>query len=245
MFDPYHKWLGIPRDQRPPNYYQLLGVSPDEKDPEVIEEVALMRIAHLRNYQLGPHAEECSRLLRELGEASETLCDPEKRAAYDAKTLPRHEIEPDSHPEIDDITAASRDEVQRAPAPPFTPAPPEPRETIPPKATFDFPSSGRSGPPERVPPVVTPQPTPPRRVPAHRPEDKLIQELSSKALSELRRPPDPEEETFAALVRRLFEEWREQLPPWWPTFLRRAGVALVLVALSVVVFYLVKSLSIW
>ena len=41
MFDPYHKWLGIPKDQRPPTHYQLLGISPTEQDREVIEEFYL------------------------------------------------------------------------------------------------------------------------------------------------------------------------------------------------------------
>ena len=43
MFDPYHKWLAIAKDQRPPTYYQLLGISPHEADPEVIEEAAIRR----------------------------------------------------------------------------------------------------------------------------------------------------------------------------------------------------------
>ncbi len=33
MFDAYHRWLGIPKDQRPPTHYQLLAIPPDEKDP--------------------------------------------------------------------------------------------------------------------------------------------------------------------------------------------------------------------
>ena len=41
MFDPYHKWLGIPKDQRPPTFYQLLGITPGEEDVEVIEEAAI------------------------------------------------------------------------------------------------------------------------------------------------------------------------------------------------------------
>ncbi len=203
MFDPYHKWLGIPRDQRPPTYYQMLGISPDEEDPEVIEEAALMRIAHVRNYQLGPHAEESSRLLRELGEASETLCDPEQRAAYDAATLPRHRTELDSRPEIEDITAA---------------------------------------PPEPTSPSAISQPTSPRPVSAHRPEDELIQKLSNEALNDLRQPLDPQNETFWQLAYQLFQEWLEQLPPWWPTLLRRPAAVLVLVVLSVVVFRLMDWL---
>ena len=27
QFDPYHKWLGIPPEEQPPNYYRLLGVA--------------------------------------------------------------------------------------------------------------------------------------------------------------------------------------------------------------------------
>jgi hypothetical protein len=85
MFDPYHKWLAIPPDQRPPTHYQLLAVSPAEKDPEVIEEAALQRIAHLRSYQIGPHAKECTRLLNEIAQAKVVLLNPAKRQEYDAQ----------------------------------------------------------------------------------------------------------------------------------------------------------------
>ena len=56
MFDPYHKWLGIPPGRRPPTHYQLLGIAPEEQDPEVIEEAAIRQTAHVRTYQIGPHA---------------------------------------------------------------------------------------------------------------------------------------------------------------------------------------------
>jgi hypothetical protein len=85
MFDPYHKWLGIPRDQRPPTYYQLLGISADEEDPEVIEEAAIRQTAHLRTYQNGPQAHECVRLLNEIAQARTTLLSPARRQAYDAR----------------------------------------------------------------------------------------------------------------------------------------------------------------
>ena len=35
-FDPYRKWLGIPTEKRPPSHYDLLGVSLDEEDADVI-----------------------------------------------------------------------------------------------------------------------------------------------------------------------------------------------------------------
>lgn len=87
-FDPYHKWLGVPTDQRPPTNYQLLAISPDEQDGEVIEEAGMMRSAHLRSFQTGPHADECTRLLTEIAAAVDTLRDPHKRTAYDS-TLPK------------------------------------------------------------------------------------------------------------------------------------------------------------
>src|SRR5262245_23076345 len=85
MFDPYHKWLAIPAGERPPTHYQLLGVAPTETDAEVIEEAVLQRTAHLRAYQLGPHAQECTRLLNEIAHAKVVLLNPEKRKEYDAQ----------------------------------------------------------------------------------------------------------------------------------------------------------------
>src|SRR6266446_6275034 len=83
MFDPYHKWLGIPKDQRPPTYYQLLGVAPNEIDPEVIDEAAVRQTTHIRAYQIGPHAAECTKLLNEIAQAKLVLLNPAKRKAYD------------------------------------------------------------------------------------------------------------------------------------------------------------------
>lgn len=82
-FDPYHKWLGIPKTQRPPTHYQLLAIAPSETDPEVIEEAALGRTNHLRLYQSGQHAARCARLLEEIAAAANVLLDPAKRAEYD------------------------------------------------------------------------------------------------------------------------------------------------------------------
>ena len=87
MFDPYHKWLGIAKEEQPPTHYRLLGINASEKDPEVIEEAAIRQTTHVRTNQLGPHAEHCTRLLNEIARARSTLLDPEKRRQYDA-TLP-------------------------------------------------------------------------------------------------------------------------------------------------------------
>jgi hypothetical protein len=83
MFDPYHRWLAIPRDQRPPTYYQLLGIARDETDREVIEEAALRQTSHVRTYQTGPYAQQCQTLLNEIGQAKVTLLHPQKRREYD------------------------------------------------------------------------------------------------------------------------------------------------------------------
>lgn len=84
-FDPYHRWLAIPPGQRPPTYYQLLGITPTETDVEVIEEAALRQTSHVRLYQTGPYAQQAARLLNELGQARATLLNAEKRRDYDAR----------------------------------------------------------------------------------------------------------------------------------------------------------------
>ena len=79
-FDPYRKWLGIPKTQGPPTFYQLLGLTPGESDTEVIEEAAIRQTTHLRAYQVGPHADDCTRLLNEISAARQVLVNPQKRA---------------------------------------------------------------------------------------------------------------------------------------------------------------------
>jgi hypothetical protein len=121
MFDPYHKWLSIPRDQRPPTHYQLLGIAPDEDDPEVIDEAAIRQTAHVRMYQSGPQAQECSRLLNEIALARATLLDPVRRRAYDAglrvgKDEPPACLETGGEPWdlLDDLTDSAPPRVGRA-----------------------------------------------------------------------------------------------------------------------------------
>lgn len=49
-FDGYHKWLGIPPKDQPPNHYRLLGIELFENDDDVIEGAADQRISHLRTF---------------------------------------------------------------------------------------------------------------------------------------------------------------------------------------------------
>src|SRR5688572_22794031 len=87
-FDPYLTWLGSPPTQRPPTYYQLLGVDTAITDPEVVKALALQRIAYVRNFQRGVHGELCARILEELAEAERILGDAARRAEYDRTLNP-------------------------------------------------------------------------------------------------------------------------------------------------------------
>lgn len=83
-FDPYHKWLGIPPKEQPPNHYRLLGINPFETDADVISHAADQRMAHLRSFQNGPQASLSQRLLNEISQARVTLLNPAQKVNYDA-----------------------------------------------------------------------------------------------------------------------------------------------------------------
>lgn len=83
-FDPYYRWLGIPREEQPANYYRLLGLKVFEQDPEVIQTAADRQMAHLRTFQSGEHLGECQRMLNEVSGARLALLHPKKKSAYDA-----------------------------------------------------------------------------------------------------------------------------------------------------------------
>ncbi|HND53260.1 MAG TPA: hypothetical protein PLV92_12710, partial [Pirellulaceae bacterium] len=84
-FDPYRKWLGIPPEEQPPNFYRLLGIPLFETDPDVIENAAHRQMAYVRTFQTGRHAEQSQRLLNELAAAKVCLMNPDRKAAYDAE----------------------------------------------------------------------------------------------------------------------------------------------------------------
>ncbi len=82
-FDPYYKWLAVPPEDQPPDFYQLVGVHTFEADPDVIENAADQRMVHLRTFQSGKHSEESQKLLNEVAAAKIVLLNPEKKAKYD------------------------------------------------------------------------------------------------------------------------------------------------------------------
>jgi hypothetical protein len=105
-FDPYHKWLGIPPEEQPPHHYRLLGISLFETDPDVIEAAADQRMAHLRGYQTGRHAELSQSLLNAVAAARVCLLNPAQHAAYDRQLQSRLVADtspPPQAPGFDDV----------------------------------------------------------------------------------------------------------------------------------------------
>ena len=85
MFDPYHKWLGIPPKDRPPNHYRLLSLELYESDLDVIEGAADRVMAFIRQYQSGEQAAAAAKLLNEIATARLSLLKPASKSEYDAK----------------------------------------------------------------------------------------------------------------------------------------------------------------
>lgn len=83
-FDPYHRWLGIPPEDQPPDHYRLLGLQRFEDVPEVIETAADRQMSHLRTYQTGSRSDLSQKLLNEVAAAKITLLNADKKSAYDA-----------------------------------------------------------------------------------------------------------------------------------------------------------------
>ncbi len=84
-FDPYHRWLGIPPKDQPPNHYRLLGIELYENDPEVIATAADQRMVHLKTFQGGANSANSQRLLNEVSAARLCLLSAAAKAAYDAQ----------------------------------------------------------------------------------------------------------------------------------------------------------------
>ncbi len=125
-FDPYRKWLSIPEGQRPPSHYQLLGISPDERDREVINAAVVRQSAFVRNFQTGKYAAEATRLLGEIAAAKVCLLDDAKRAAYDAELKKREKPAPSASP-----SPAARPSHANGKSPPSPATAPRPSDSGP------------------------------------------------------------------------------------------------------------------
>ncbi len=82
-FDGYKKWLGISTKKRPPSHYDLLGISINEDDHDVIQAAVEQR----RNYvltQMGlGHDVQVKQIKQQIDEAELTLLNPDMRRDYD------------------------------------------------------------------------------------------------------------------------------------------------------------------
>lgn len=122
-FDPYRKWLGIPTDEQPPNFYRLLGIAKFEDDPDVISNAADRQMSHVRTYQSSKHSDLSQQILNELSKAKVCLLSPDKREAYDAELKAQND---GSTPVL---------VAKRLPSPAAVPTPPPPMPTDEPVAT--------------------------------------------------------------------------------------------------------------
>ncbi|MDA8743986.1 hypothetical protein N9N28_05065 [Rubripirellula amarantea] len=83
MFDPLHKWLGIPPSEQPPHHYRLLGVTLFESDPDVIDSAADRQLSFLHELTGGEHSEAAEQLSNQVSLARLCLLNADKKAAYD------------------------------------------------------------------------------------------------------------------------------------------------------------------
>lgn len=118
-FDPYHKWLAIPKEKQPPDHYQLLGIPLFEPDPDVICNAADQRMAHVRSFQTGEHQKLSQTILNEISAARICLLNPQKKADYDA-TLRERPAERSSVPP--QLAVAAADASQHSMPQPDVPA---------------------------------------------------------------------------------------------------------------------------
>jgi hypothetical protein len=81
-FNPFEQWLGVSTDS--PDYYELLGLRPEESDRSRIAAAADRAIARVRSHRPGDRSVEWAWLLDELRSIKQTLTDPLRKEEYDA-----------------------------------------------------------------------------------------------------------------------------------------------------------------
>ena len=119
MVDPY-EWLAIPKDVRPPNHYQLLGLDPAVVDTQAIRAAADRQLRRLMPHVTGPEALAAEQLWTELEEARDTLLDADRRASYDA-TIPL--TQSNETPQLVAATEQSAPDISAFEEPPLESAP--------------------------------------------------------------------------------------------------------------------------
>ena len=84
-YDPYHKLLGISKQNQPPTLYRLLGLDTFKSDVDVIDGAANKQMTYLQGCCNGEHAASAERLLNEVADARLHLLDPQSKASYDSQ----------------------------------------------------------------------------------------------------------------------------------------------------------------
>lgn len=80
--DLYWDWLQVPREKRPPNYFDLLGLAAGVEDAAAIEQAAKRQVERVKEHLDGAQAAEGAKLLQEIAAARATLLDAGKRSKY-------------------------------------------------------------------------------------------------------------------------------------------------------------------
>lgn len=107
MFDPYHKWLGIPVSEQPPNHYRLLGVELFEADRDVIDAAADRHLTYLKAVASGKHTELAEQIANEVAAARLLLVDPSRRSKYDLKLKLSRLVKASTEPESSESLESS------------------------------------------------------------------------------------------------------------------------------------------
>ncbi len=169
--DPYRKWLGIRDPERPPNHYRLLGLELFEDDPEVIQNAADQRMAHVRTFATGKHSSLSQRLLNELSTARLCLLNESTRADYNAQLQSKISSGPPAAPPQNSSFLGT---PAVAPPPvgpsPVGPSPVGPPPVGPPLIAGSPPVAGP--PPVAIPPTIGPPAAAP---PIHEVEDTPLE----------------------------------------------------------------------
>ena len=84
-FDGYRKWLGISERKRPPTHYELLGISLDEDDPDVIQAAAEQRRRFVESKLARGLEGVVTEIVSQINEAELTLLTHEVRRDYDKR----------------------------------------------------------------------------------------------------------------------------------------------------------------
>lgn len=82
-FDPYAECLDIRPDERPIDFYRLLGVPRFEQDVNKISRSADARVSLLHSRRTAENSPQIQHVLNEIGEAKRWLLDPRQKTTYD------------------------------------------------------------------------------------------------------------------------------------------------------------------